>query len=93
MYTRALAIYERHLGPTHPDMASSLNNLALLYNSQGKFSEAEPLYKRALSIYERILGSEHPHTQHIRQGYASLLRNIGCNEEALALEMNSKGHK
>ncbi|MBE9141807.1 tetratricopeptide repeat protein [Planktothrix mougeotii] len=28
----------------HPDMATSLNNLAALYNSQGRYTEAEPLY-------------------------------------------------
>jgi tetratricopeptide (TPR) repeat protein len=38
------------LGPEHPDVAQSLNNLALLYGAQGKYSQAEPLYKRALAI-------------------------------------------
>ncbi|MFZ4557221.1 MAG: tetratricopeptide repeat protein [Pseudanabaena sp.] len=31
---------ERQLGADHPDVASSLNNLAGLYESQGKYSEA-----------------------------------------------------
>ena len=30
---RALAILEKTLGPNHPNVAMSLNNLALLYNS------------------------------------------------------------
>ena len=30
LYERALAIYEKALGPEHPDTAGSLNNLALL---------------------------------------------------------------
>src|SRR5213080_1134076 len=30
----------------HPDMATSLNNLANLYDNQGKYDEAEPLYQR-----------------------------------------------
>lgn len=33
----ALAIRQKVLGPERPDMASSLNNLAFLYNSQGKY--------------------------------------------------------
>ena len=41
-----LALYETALGPEHPDVATSLNNLALLYGSQGRYAEAEPLYKR-----------------------------------------------
>ncbi|WP_197725224.1 tetratricopeptide repeat protein [Pseudanabaena sp. ABRG5-3] len=30
----------------------SLNNFAVLYDSQGKYSEAEPLYLRSLEIKE-----------------------------------------
>ena len=32
LFKRALAIREKALGPEHPDVATSLNNLALLYN-------------------------------------------------------------
>ncbi len=32
----------------------------MLYKSQGRYAEAEPLYKRALSIREKALGLEHP---------------------------------
>ena len=34
----------------HPDVATSLNNLALFYDSQGSYPEAEPLYKKALEM-------------------------------------------
>ncbi len=57
---RSLAIDEKALGPDHPDVAISLNNLALLYETQGKYAEAEPLYKRALAIREKALGPDHP---------------------------------
>ena len=53
---RALAISEKALGPEHPDVAISLNNLALLYRAQGRYAEAEPLLKRALAISEKALG-------------------------------------
>src|SRR5262249_27712439 len=43
LYKRALAIREEVLGPKGPDTARSLNNLAELYRSQGKLTEAEPL--------------------------------------------------
>ena len=46
----ALAIYEKALGREHPNVAASLNNLAALYDTQGKYAEAEPLYQRALAI-------------------------------------------
>ena len=40
------------LGPAHRD-GTSLNNLAELYQDQGRYAEAEPLYKRSLAIYNR----------------------------------------
>jgi len=43
-WTRYLAICEQVLGPEHPDILGSLNNLALLYRKQGKYEQAEPLY-------------------------------------------------
>jgi tetratricopeptide (TPR) repeat protein len=52
-YKRALAIYEKALGPDHPNLAASLNNLAELYRAQGRYADAEPLYKRALAIKEK----------------------------------------
>jgi tetratricopeptide (TPR) repeat protein len=48
------------LGPAHLDTASSLNNLAWLYQQQGKYAEAQPLYQRALAIREQQLGPDHP---------------------------------
>ncbi len=57
---RSLSLRERHLGSDHPDVATSLNNLAELYRSQGRYADAEPLYQRSLSLLERVLGSDHP---------------------------------
>jgi tetratricopeptide (TPR) repeat protein len=34
-------------GEQDPRLATSLNNLALLYHAQGRYGDAEPLYKRA----------------------------------------------
>lgn len=41
-----------------PRRATSLNNLAALYHSQGKYAFAEDHYKRALAINEKIFGKE-----------------------------------
>jgi tetratricopeptide (TPR) repeat protein len=57
---KALGIREKALGPGHPEVASSLNNLAELYRNMGNYAAAEPLYKRSLEIYEKALGTEHP---------------------------------
>ncbi|MBE9004642.1 tetratricopeptide repeat-containing protein [Fortiea sp. LEGE XX443] len=42
------------------DLALSLNNLALLYQLQGRYSEAEPLYIQSLGLWRKLLGEEHP---------------------------------
>jgi hypothetical protein len=39
---------------------TSLNNLAGLYHSQGRYTEAEPLYLEALDLRKQLLGDNHP---------------------------------
>ena len=63
-------------------MATSLNNLALLYDNQGQYAEAEPLYQRSLAILEKALGPEHPDVATSRENYAILLRKTGRSAEA-----------
>ena len=45
LFQRALAIYEKSLGPDHPKTAIALNNLAGLYQQQGNFAKALSLYE------------------------------------------------
>ena len=47
-------IFEKALGPEHPNVATSLNNLAALYDSEGRYADAEPFLKRSLAIFEKI---------------------------------------
>ncbi len=47
-------------GPQDPRLATSFNNLALVYQAQGRFADAGPLYQRSLAIYEKALGPDHP---------------------------------
>jgi tetratricopeptide (TPR) repeat protein len=51
LYLQSLDIKKRQLGNDYPDVATSLNNLALLYESQRKYLEAENLAQQALVIY------------------------------------------
>ena len=48
-------------GPQDLRLGTTLNNLASLYEAQGKYAEAEPLDKRALAIEEKALGPEDPY--------------------------------
>ena len=45
LYKRALEASERVLGKEHPDTLLSVNNLAMLYQAQGRYAQAEPLYQ------------------------------------------------
>ncbi|NEX23892.1 tetratricopeptide repeat-containing protein, partial [Thiorhodococcus mannitoliphagus] len=60
LYKRVLTLGENAVGPEHPDVATSLDNLASLYGSQGRYAEAESFHKRALALREEALGLEHP---------------------------------
>jgi len=78
---RALTIREQALGPQHPDTATSVYNLAKLYEKQGKNAEVALLYERTLSIYIQTQGQTHPHTIEILQNYiAYLLTNNRIDE-------------
>ena len=89
LYLRALAIREQELGASHPDTASSLNNLADLYYAQGKYAEAEPLYVHALAICERELGASHPSTALSLNNLAALYKNQGKYAEAEPLYLRA----
>ncbi len=47
---KALEVAEQNVGPDHPDVATSLNNLAELYRAMNRDDEAEPLEQRAARI-------------------------------------------
>ncbi|GCE15003.1 tetratricopeptide repeat protein [Tengunoibacter tsumagoiensis] len=59
LYLHALGIREQYFGPEHPQTATSLNHLAILYRGNGNYIEAEPFYVRALHIREQHLGPHH----------------------------------
>lgn len=47
---RALAIQEKVLGPEHPNVAMSLNDLALLYRAKGDYARADPARHRRCDL-------------------------------------------
>ncbi|MGI2909814.1 tetratricopeptide repeat protein, partial [Tolypothrix sp. VBCCA 56010] len=50
--------------------------------SQGRYSEAEPLYQKALQLYQRLLGEEHPHVAMSYNNLAALYQSQGRYSEA-----------
>ncbi|NER01501.1 MAG: tetratricopeptide repeat protein, partial [Okeania sp. SIO3C4] len=81
-YEKCLNFTKSRFGSAHPDIATSLNNLASLYKSQGRYSEAEPLYKDALEMSKQLLGSAHPSIATSLNNLASLYKSQGRYSEA-----------
>jgi hypothetical protein len=79
----------KRLGPDHPDVAASFNNLAQLYTDQGRYADDEPLYTPALGIREKALGPDHPDVTLSLNNLAVLYRDQGRypkdEDRALAL--------
>ena len=73
---------QRLFGGDHPRIASSLNNLAALYRSQGKLSEAEPLYQQALAMRQRLFEGDHPDVASSLSNLAALYNYQGKLSEA-----------
>ena len=95
---KALEVAEKNAGPDHPDVAVSLNLLALLFQAQGRYAEAEPLFKRALAIEEKAFGPEHPDLATCLASLASLYDAMGryadaepLGERALAIQEKALG--
>ena len=98
LYQRALAIREKSLGPEHPDVAVSFNNLAILYSGLGDYAKAESLHQRALAIHEKSLGPEHPDVATALNNLAILYIYLGdyakaepLQQRALAIREKSLG--
>jgi len=102
MYPSALSFYEwaleirkKALGPDHPDVATSLYSLAVLYHAEGKYAKAELFYTQALEIWEKALGPDHQYVATSLSNLAELYRSQGKYTEAeplfkQALEISEK---
>lgn len=62
-----------------------MNNLAALYERQGRLTDAEPLYQRAAAIREQALGPDHPDLAISLNNLASLYQSEGRNGDALPI--------
>jgi hypothetical protein len=72
-----------------PEMATSIDHLAGLYHSQGRYSEAEAIYLQSLNIMEQQLGAEHPNVATILNNLSALYDVQGHYNEATALSLRS----
>jgi tetratricopeptide (TPR) repeat protein len=61
---------------------NKINAFVLVYQSQGKDTEADPLYKQCLEIWEKVFGSDHPNVAQSLNNLADLYRIQGKYTEA-----------
>jgi len=76
LLARALELRRTQHPGDHPDVASSLNNLAAVWDTLGRAAEAEPLYLEALEMRRRLFEGDHP-------AVALSLNNLAYVREAL----------
>ena len=98
LHQQALAIREEIFGSEHPDVANSLNALAILASKQGDYERAERFYRQAINIREKTLGPQHSATAESLNNLGVLYRTLGkykqaeiLLQEAFALNEQSLG--
>jgi len=69
----------------HVNLATSLNNLGLVYRAQGKLADTEPLYKAALEMKKRLFKVDHPSVATSLNNLAFLFNLQGKYAEAESL--------
>jgi tetratricopeptide (TPR) repeat protein len=69
-------------GPDHPDVASTLYQLALLQKDEGKNVEAIGSMSEAVAIWRRVLGDDHPYLASSLSTLGAMYRNEGRLAEA-----------
>ncbi|MBV9791303.1 MAG: tetratricopeptide repeat protein, partial [Chloroflexi bacterium] len=57
-HEQALAIWAQTLGPEHPNIVLSLNNLGLALYEQAAYTRARQYHEQALNMSEQLLGKE-----------------------------------
>lgn len=86
VFEMALASLEAIVGRHNPAFASGSLFLANLYRLQARYDKAEPMFVYALKIFETSMGRDHPEVARCLEGQADLLRDMGRDAEAAALD-------
>ena len=73
----AARIQESQLGPLHPDLANTLNNLAIVSEKLERPGDAEAFYRRASAIASAALPADHPMVVESRQNLEAFCRARG----------------
>lgn len=69
-------------GEKHPDVATSLDNIAAIHRAQKHYKKAKPLYYQALEIRQCLFGETHPDVATSLNNLANLYSDEENYEEA-----------
>ena len=86
MQHHVLELQREVLGELHPHIAQSLEEMALIYEAQGRQDEAKSLAEEAVRRARQGVGEEHPVTKTAITMLMRLYRHLGCFEEAEKLQ-------
>ncbi|EPX61893.1 hypothetical protein D187_010512 [Cystobacter fuscus DSM 2262] len=81
-HERALALRQKALGPEHPLVAASYNNLGIVLTELGQLEEARDSYDRALQLRRKTQGKDHPLVAQSYNNLGTVLAELGRHEEA-----------
>src|SRR5688572_20244414 len=82
----AAGLQEASLGPDHPELANTLNNLGVVYEVTEKPEEAERCFRRASTIAAAVLAPEHPFVATSRKNLEDFCAARGIPVDAPAPE-------
>lgn len=74
---KAAQLREAELGALHPDLANTLNNLAIIAEKAGRPKDAETFYRRAVAIASASLAPDDPMVGASRQNLEEFCRAHG----------------
>ena len=83
LYKRALDSAVEQFGDSHPDVATSYNNIGLVYKSQGNYAQALEYYNKALEIRLSMLGDSHPDVANSYHNIGYVYNKLGKYTRAL----------
>lgn len=86
----ALAVAVETFGTGHPNVAESMDNLAIYDQALGNNAEAEELYRKALAILEKNAKPGDHYLAIFMNYVAGFFRKIGKEDEARRLEERAR---
>ncbi len=75
-YEKALEIEQKILLSNHPDLATTCNNIAVIYEKMKEYSKSLSLYERTLDIKQRLLPPNHPNLQDVRESIKCVKKKL-----------------